>query len=141
MPTAYTDSLVQNLLALLSTSGSETEGPGLALRSESLAALTDILLNTADSARYVNDTARLVLQSNILQSRETVQAGLEVVSAVLQVSPSQSLLPSLAGRILSSVLDLLQAQSEPSDSLVRRSVGILGDLALHHPHTFSSLSQ
>lgn len=141
MPAAYTDSLVQNLLALLSTSGSETEGPGLALRSESLAALTDILLNTADSARYVNDTTRLVLESNILQSRETVQAGLEVVSAVLQVSPSQSLLASLAGRILSSVLDLLQAQSEPSDSLVRRSVGILGDLALHHPHTFSSLSQ
>lgn len=141
MPTAYTDSLVQNLLAILSSSSSDTEGLGLVLRSESLASLTDILLNTADCARYVSETVRVVLEDNILQSRETFQTGLELVSALLQVSPSESLLAPWAGRILSSVLELLQPQTDPSDSLVRRSVGILGDLALHHPHTFSGLSQ
>ena len=88
----------------------------------------------------------MVLQPNILQSSETLQAGLEVLSALLQVSLSESLLTTWAGRILSSVLEVLegleglQSRTDPSDSLVRRCVGILGDLALHHPHTFSDLS-
>ena len=136
MPVASTDSFVQNLLGILRT----TETEGLGLRSESLATLTDILLNTGDSGRYVSETVSVVLQTNILHSSETVQAGLELVSALLQISPSQSLLASWAGRILSALLEVLQAQPDPADSLVRRCVGILGDLALHHPATFSGLS-
>ena len=138
MPAATTDNLVENLLTILVTG--EREGPGL--RSEVLASLTDILLHTGQPARYLSEAVQVVLQSEILLSGETAgQAGLDLLSSLLQISPSQSLLTPWAGRILASVLELLQSQSDPSGGLVRRSVGVLGDLALHHPQSFSGLSQ
>ena len=136
----YSDTLVHNILTILTSSEAEA-----GLKSVSLASLSDIVLHT-DYSRYVEHIFNVIFNSDILQTKETLLEGLSLLSSLVHISGSdheqaQSSLASYSERMLTTVIDLIQTERDLCDNAVRSVVGILGDLASRQPHIFSGLSQ
>ena len=136
----YSDTLVQNILTILTSSEAEA-----GLKSVSLASLSDIVLHT-DYGIYVEHIFNVIFNSDILQTKETLLEGLSLLSSLVHISGSeheqaQSCLASYSERMLTTVIDLIQTERDLCDNAVRSVVGILGDLASRQPHIFSGLSQ
>ena len=136
----YSDTLVHNILTILTSSEAEA-----GLKSVSLASLSDIVLHT-DYSRYVEHIFNVIFNSDILQTKETLLEGLSLLSSLVHISGSdheqaQSSLASYSERMLTTVIDLIQTGRDLCDNAVRSVVGILGDLASRQPHIFSGLSQ